>query len=180
MVKLKCKRCGNGFSVKEYDEKRRMYCGSDSCDREGKRIAMRVYRETDRGKAMVKIQNLRYKRAEIEYECYICKDKFMSNRKRNTCHKCLESINMQGVKNPQLVVNMRKWRKNNPSKVKAHWSINSLYREDRSYNKDRKRPVCLVCNEKKTEAHHHNYSQPLDVTFLCKPHHVELHSWDAV
>lgn len=32
---------------------------------------------------------------------------------------------------------------------------------------------CLVCNFPKTEAHHENYSKPLEVIWLCKQHHVE-------
>lgn len=179
MIKLKCERCGKGFSVKEYDERRRKYCGSDECNKEGKRIAMRVYRETDRGRAMVKIQNLKYKRAEVERECWVCSGKFMSSRKRNTCNKCIESIGVQGIKNAMLSVNTRKWRENNPLKSKAHWKVNSRYRQDREYNKGRNRGKCLVCANEKTEAHHHDYNKPLDVIFLCKPHHVELHTWDA-
>lgn len=119
MVNLKCDRCGKSFKANEYYERRRKYCGGDDCNKEGKRIAMRRYRETDRGMAMVRIQNLRYKRDGVEYECYVCKDKFMSTRKRNTCSRCIESIGNEGVKNAMLAVSMRKWRKNNPLKSKA-------------------------------------------------------------
>lgn len=31
------------------------------------------------------------------------------------------------------------------------------------------------CIEKNTEAHHHNYDEPLSVVWLCRPHHTELH-----
>jgi transcription elongation factor Elf1 len=34
---------------------------------------------------------------------------------------------------------------------------------------------CLICG-KKAEAHHPDYSRPLDVMWLCKPHHRETHS----
>ena len=33
---------------------------------------------------------------------------------------------------------------------------------------------CLICGNK-AEAHHHDYSRPLDVMWLCKPHHRETH-----
>jgi 5-methylcytosine-specific restriction endonuclease McrA len=40
-----------------------------------------------------------------------------------------------------------------------------------------KRPEsCSHCGEKaKTEAHHHDYSKPLDVAFLCKKCHGIIH-----
>lgn len=34
---------------------------------------------------------------------------------------------------------------------------------------------CLICGEK-AEAHHHDYSRPLDVMWLCRTHHMEAHS----
>ena len=34
---------------------------------------------------------------------------------------------------------------------------------------------CSICGCEKVEAHHHDYSKPLDVIWLCRKHHVELH-----
>lgn len=34
---------------------------------------------------------------------------------------------------------------------------------------------CFVCGAAKTEGHHADYSRPLDVVWLCKKHHVEVH-----
>jgi transcription elongation factor Elf1 len=34
---------------------------------------------------------------------------------------------------------------------------------------------CLICGDK-AEAHHHDYSRPLDVMWLCKTHHKETHN----
>lgn len=34
---------------------------------------------------------------------------------------------------------------------------------------------CVVCAEPKSEAHHTDYSKPLDVTWLCRKHHMEQH-----
>jgi hypothetical protein len=34
---------------------------------------------------------------------------------------------------------------------------------------------CLECGEAKTEAHHADYDRPLDVVWLCEPHHKETH-----
>lgn len=37
------------------------------------------------------------------------------------------------------------------------------------------RGPCAICGEKRTDAHHSDYSRPLDVTWLCRPHHKRLH-----
>lgn len=34
---------------------------------------------------------------------------------------------------------------------------------------------CQVCGEGRTEGHHPDYSRPLDVVWLCVPHHKEVH-----
>lgn len=34
---------------------------------------------------------------------------------------------------------------------------------------------CSVCGNIKAEAHHEDYSKPLDIIWLCRLHHLELH-----
>ena len=34
---------------------------------------------------------------------------------------------------------------------------------------------CAVCDDPKVEAHHLDYSKPLDVVWLCRVHHIQLH-----
>lgn len=36
------------------------------------------------------------------------------------------------------------------------------------------------CTEAKTEAHHPDYNYPLDVLWLCRHHHLELHRYMKV
>lgn len=38
-----------------------------------------------------------------------------------------------------------------------------------------KRMPCEVCANTKSEAHHDDYSKPLDVRWLCRKHHIEHH-----
>lgn len=38
------------------------------------------------------------------------------------------------------------------------------------------RQPCEVCGYPKAEAHHPDYSKPLVVSWLCRTHHVEVHS----
>jgi hypothetical protein len=38
-----------------------------------------------------------------------------------------------------------------------------------------RRQPCEVCGHEPAEAHHPDYSQPLTVRWLCRPHHMALH-----
>lgn len=40
------------------------------------------------------------------------------------------------------------------------------------------REPCLVCGIEKAEAHHPDYSKPLDIIWLCKEHHEKIHRKD--
>ena len=60
--------------------------------------------------------------------------------------------------------------KNNQEKRIAHIITGNAIRDGKL-----KKLPCFVCGEK-AEAHHPDYSRPLDVIWLCKPHHVETHN----
>lgn len=38
-----------------------------------------------------------------------------------------------------------------------------------------KKLPCQVCGNEKSEGHHADYSKPLEVVWLCKRHHIDLH-----
>lgn len=39
-----------------------------------------------------------------------------------------------------------------------------------------KKTPCFKCGDEKVEAHHHDYDKPLEVTWLCRKCHLELHT----
>lgn len=59
-------------------------------------------------------------------------------------------------------------RKKYPEKAKAQGIITYELKRGRLTKKP-----CIICNEEKVEAHHPDYSKPLEVVWLCKKHHVE-------
>ena len=39
---------------------------------------------------------------------------------------------------------------------------------------------CIVCGEEDVQAHHSDYSQPLEITWLCRKHHRQLHDKERI
>lgn len=66
------------------------------------------------------------------------------------------------------------WRKQNPRKYRAHLDVQSALRRGDLF----KQP-CEVCGKERVDAHHPDYRHPLDVRWLCRKHHVQLHKEEA-
>jgi len=56
-----------------------------------------------------------------------------------------------------------------PEKFKARWTVRDALKS----GKLEKRP-CLICGDVNSEAHHHDYTKSLDVSWLCMKHHRQL------
>lgn len=72
------------------------------------------------------------------------------------------------VEKQRILETNRRWAKRNPEKREAHKQVMYALRRGQL----NKMP-CEVCGQTKVEAHHENYSIPLNVVWLCKKHHVE-------
>ena len=64
----------------------------------------------------------------------------------------------------------RAYYKRNSVKRKAHDAVLSALRNGRL-----ERMGCEVCGVPRANAHHDNYSKPLEVRWLCPAHHREFH-----
>lgn len=40
-----------------------------------------------------------------------------------------------------------------------------------------KKMPCIICGDANSQAHHDDYSKPLEVKWLCRDHHLELHGF---
>lgn len=60
-------------------------------------------------------------------------------------------------------------REKHPEKKKARTAVGNAIRDGRLIKKP-----CEVCGDTNAEAHHQDYTQPLDVQWLCFKHHREL------
>jgi hypothetical protein len=63
-----------------------------------------------------------------------------------------------------------RWSEKHPERSKAICAVNNAVRDGRL-----KKHPCWVCGNK-AHAHHPDYSQPLDVVWLCPAHHKAAHA----
>lgn len=65
----------------------------------------------------------------------------------------------------------KEWRDRNPEKASAHARVSYAVKTGKLV----KQP-CEKCGKQvRIEAHHTDYSKPLDVVWLCRQHHKEIH-----
>lgn len=66
------------------------------------------------------------------------------------------------------------WAVKNKEKCSAHSKVQRALIKGELYRKP-----CEVCGAIKVDAHHDDYSKPLEVRWLCKSHHMKLHFKDS-
>lgn len=62
------------------------------------------------------------------------------------------------------------WVVANPEKVRAHWKVKDALKRGIL-----ERRPCERCGSKTSQAHHEDYSKPLDVMWLCRGCHSQRH-----
>lgn len=68
---------------------------------------------------------------------------------------------------------VKRWAAKHPERRAAQHAVSNAIRHGHL----QKQP-CLACGNE-AEAHHPDYSRPLDVVWLCNPHHREVHAMVA-
>ncbi len=63
-----------------------------------------------------------------------------------------------------------KYQQNNKDRRSAHVAVGNAVRDGRLL-----KSPCFVCGCSEVEAHHADYSEPLEVVWLCADHHKEVH-----
>jgi hypothetical protein len=83
----------------------------------------------------------------------------------------IKSRNKRHGETPEMAAaRQRKYRAKSREKYKAHCAVSNAVRDGRIV-----RAPCEVCGEKAAEGHHDDYSKPLEVRWLCRKHHTEVH-----
>lgn len=103
---------------------------------------------------------------------------------RSLCKMCIKAYMSSPRVREIKRVAQQKYAKSNKGKAvetkhsKKRWEKVKALGRDKVYymvRKNLEKQPCCRCGDSKAEAHHHDYSKPLDVTWLCARHHAEEH-----
>lgn len=64
----------------------------------------------------------------------------------------------------------KSWQLKNKIKHAAHVIVGNAIAKGKL-----KKEPCKICGDIKVDAHHDDYSKPLDIVWLCRKHHAEYH-----
>ena len=116
-------------------------------------------------------------------KCSLCKQEkdssfFHKDKNKKTgcstyCKSCKKIQDKRYEKNSlyteQVKERKKVWRNKHPERKSAHMKVYFALKKGILV----KQP-CFICGEK-SEAHHPDYSRPLDVVWLCSSHHRQAH-----
>lgn len=86
-----------------------------------------------------------------------------------------EQERFQRPERHQYVLAQQRHRKYRcPEKWLANQQVSNAIRDGRLIRKP-----CVICGNPKSQAHHPDYSKPLDVVWLCRKHHLATHGKQA-
>lgn len=109
-------------------------------------------------------------------KCKSCTKKDASEHRLINVAKIREYDRARAKSNKRKVMHSRiisEWRRNHPDRRAAQIALGNAVRRGDVVPW----PVCAIpeCNGK-PEAHHPDYSRPLDVVWLCSAHHKQAHA----
>ena len=157
-----CKVCGQTKPVTEY-YKHAGYYGA-KC----KECAKAYSREYERKHKEERIAYRKKYYAEHKEIMALKNKKWVENNREKHRQHCRKS---NAAHSDQRLEYLREYRRRHPDKYKATAKINHLI-EDGKLTKPNS---CEVCgNVGRVEAHHRDYSKPLDVVWCCKKCHYKL------
>lgn len=100
----------------------------------------------------------------------------MSDGRLNSCIECRKKYQRQKGKEYRRseLGRVTSIRQNERQTSLGHRAIyRRVARAVRSGRIEKK--CCFICGNLNSVAHHEDYSKPLDVVWLCRPHHAERH-----
>lgn len=87
------------------------------------------------------------------------------------CRDCVLVRNrLRGTRGKKSTITWARRDKSQPEKFAARTAVRAALRKGSIIRQD-----CEQCGSSRSEAHHNDYSKPLDIRWLCRPHHRVLH-----
>jgi hypothetical protein len=153
-----CFKCGTPKLLEEFYKHPAMADGHLGKCKECTKSDARTHRNTN----LEKIQEYDRERGKLPHRKEKCREY------SQTHPEVVRPIRQRwAAKNPEKVLAAhQQYTKNHPDRHAARIAVNNAVRDGRIT----KRP-CEVCGAAKVEAHHDDYAKPLEVRWLCNPHH---------
>jgi hypothetical protein len=142
-----CRGCKKTKSFDEFYPHSQMFDGYLNKCKECVRGAVREHRKNN----LDRIRSYDRKRGRTEKRLSLSRER--SRKKRVECAKYKKA-----------------WIERNSEKRAAHLLVQGAVSR-----KEIVKGVCEVCGAAKVEAHHDDYTKPLEVRWLCRKHHAEHH-----
>lgn len=156
MVNKKCRRCEKVFPISAFYVHSEMADGHLNICKDCVKNRIMLYRQEN----IDRIREYDRRRGRTEEH----------NQKNLECTYALKATNPEKYKERMEKRNSNYIQKH-PDKYIAHMMVRNKLRDRKL---DRK--PCEVCGTtRKVEAHHDDYSKPLNVRWVCKKHHMEIH-----
>ena len=106
-----------------------------------------------------------------ENECKECKKRYQAKRHLITYDPIKQrQISIIKIKSGKAEESRKRLAKKYPEKFKARRRFIYAVKTGKII-----RQSCERCGEKNAQGHHPDYSKPLEVMWLCRKHHMELH-----
>lgn len=101
-------------------------------------------------------------------KCIECAKKDVAKHREENIEKIRAYDRKRGSR--QSRESLQKYRAENPAKYRATSMVSNAIRAGKLF-----REPCEICGREDTHAHHDDYAKPLNVRWLCPPHHFEWH-----
>lgn len=105
--------------------------------------------------------------------CSICMSKISKEYRINnpdSVKKSKQKYNKKSYNKKYHAEYRKKWLSKNKKRHEAHKIITALLRCGKIITHP-----CLKCGNEKVDAHHNDYSKPLEIIWLCRRHHKLIH-----
>jgi hypothetical protein len=146
-----CFKCGIEKPLEEFYKHKQMGDGHLNKCKECTKSDVKNHRNDDR-----------YREKVLAYD---------RERGRSTERKEINAARSRKMRGSESYIESQKrWNSTNIEKKRAHLKVRRAVQAGKII-----KHACAVCGNPKSEGHHEDYSKPLDVVWLCKQHHAEVH-----